>query len=210
MPTTGLHAYALRKEWRWNTDEITDGIAATHQDITELGTEPVPAFILGHDVAPDDGAREQLVAVGAIRRTADDDVHWVGDVAPVFIGVRLGGGRFKLVCVGMVLPGDRDHPVATFDRIRRALCALGAGESHAAFMPSAQRRIGPQNGTCGSGPPGLRFAGVQVGAVVATTPLSTRHTIRCTPGSAHRVTKRRSESGHRGHPCRTGACRAAS
>ncbi|MCF2530791.1 hypothetical protein [Yinghuangia soli] len=131
LPTSGLHEHGERKGWQWTTDEITDGMAAKDDDIAALGAEPVPAYLLGHDVGAGNGAREQAVVVGAVARARRGGVVWVGDVpqgcvgAPVFIGVSLGGDSFKLVCVGAVLPGRGGrHPIATFDRIRTALSRL--------------------------------------------------------------------------------------
>ncbi|MGW0693314.1 hypothetical protein [Streptomyces sp. NPDC002738] len=132
MPTGGLHALARRKRWEWATDEITDGLAATPEDVTAVGAEPVPAYVLGHDVGPDRTDRPQAVVVGNVVRGADDGRVWWNDTvpvgcvgAPVFVGVPLGDQRFKLVCLGVVLPavGSR-HPVATFDRIRSAVREL--------------------------------------------------------------------------------------
>ncbi|MFE1801540.1 hypothetical protein ACFW9L_36005 [Streptomyces sp. NPDC059517] len=131
MPTTGLHAHGARKGWRWTTDEITDGIAATEQDIVDLGDGPVAAYLLGH-VADGDGTREQAVVVGEITRTGNGVIHWGGKLpqgcvgAPVFIGSRLGGDghRFKLVCVGVAVHAAGRHTVVPFDRIRAALDAL--------------------------------------------------------------------------------------
>ncbi|MER6257366.1 hypothetical protein ABT224_39200 [Streptomyces sp. NPDC001584] len=130
MPDTALYAYAARKGWSWTTDEITDGVAATAEDIARLGGMPVPAYLLGHPVDAESGAREQALVVGEIVRTDEDGVRWVGTLpqgcvgAPVFIGAGLGENSFKLVCVGVALPGDGHHPIATFDRIRTALRAL--------------------------------------------------------------------------------------
>ncbi|MFE5560828.1 hypothetical protein [Streptomyces sp. NPDC056544] len=130
MPDTALYAYAARKGWSWTTDEITDGVAATEEDIARLGGTPVPAYLLGHPVDAETGAREQALVVGEIVRTDEDGVRWVGTLpqgcvgAPVFIGAGLGENSFKLVCVGVALPGEGHHPIATFDRIRTALGAL--------------------------------------------------------------------------------------
>jgi len=135
MPAAVLHTYADRKGWRWNTDEITDGVAARDEDIARIGAEPVVAYVLGHDVDPDDGARDQAAVVGEVARASDGTIRWGGRLpqgcvgAPVFMSVPLDGNSFKLVCVGVALPpDDRDfghHPVATFDAVRRALTALG-------------------------------------------------------------------------------------
>ncbi|MFJ2257743.1 hypothetical protein ACIOKD_05250 [Streptomyces sp. NPDC087844] len=136
MPTTGLHAHGARKGWRWTTDEITDAIAATEQDIVDLGDGPVAAYLLGH-VADGDGTREQAVVVGEIARTGNGGIHWNGDLpqgcvgAPVFIGARLGGDghRFKLVCVGVAVDADGHHEVVSFDRVRTALAAFHSDKS---------------------------------------------------------------------------------
>ncbi|MEU9210431.1 hypothetical protein AB0D27_21355 [Streptomyces sp. NPDC048415] len=117
MPTTGLHAHGARKGWRWTTDEITDGIAATEQDIVGLREYPVAAYLLGH-LAAGDGAREQAVVVGQVSRTSNGSIRWIGDLpqgcvgAPVFIGAPLTGNSFKLVCVGVMLPADDHHTIA--------------------------------------------------------------------------------------------------
>jgi hypothetical protein len=107
MATTGLHAHGARKGWRWTTDEITDGIAATEEDLAALGTEPVVSYLLGHDVGPGSGARELVDVVGEITRYEKGDLRWAGK-APQ----------------GCVLPGEGHCPVAPFDRMRTALRAL--------------------------------------------------------------------------------------
>ncbi|MEV0491881.1 hypothetical protein [Streptomyces atratus] len=132
MPAASLHALARRKRWEWTTDEITDGLAATAEDVAGIGGEPVPAYVLGHDVGPDRTDRPQAVVVGTVvRDAADGPVRWDGTVpvgcvgAPVFAGIHLDGPQFRLVCLGVVLPGDgSQHPVATFDRIRSAVREL--------------------------------------------------------------------------------------
>ncbi|MDX3433664.1 MULTISPECIES: hypothetical protein [unclassified Streptomyces] len=134
MPTAGLHAHGRRKGWSWATDEITDGLAARHEDIARIGAEPRPAYILGHDVGEQDGERLQAVVVGRVARGADGHVHWDSTVpegcagAPVFVGEELGDDRFRLVCVGLVLPGAERNRIATFDRIRTAVRESGAGQ----------------------------------------------------------------------------------
>ncbi|MFH8464445.1 hypothetical protein [Streptomyces sp. NPDC017991] len=136
MPTAGLHAHGARKGWRWAIDEITDGIAATEQDIVDLGDGPVAAYLLGH-VADGDGTREQAVVVGEITRTGNGGIRWNGDLpqgcvgAPVFIGARLGGDghQFKLVCVGVAVHADGQHAVVPFDRVRAALAAFHSDRS---------------------------------------------------------------------------------
>lgn len=149
MPTAGLHAHGARKGWLWTTDEITDGLAARDEDIANLGANPVAACLLGHDVAAGSGAREQAVVVGEVARGSDGGVRWVGRLpqgcvgAPVFIASPLSGNSFKLVCVGVALPGDGHHAIATFDRIRTALRALPAVAPDTA---AAQESAGPSTG----------------------------------------------------------------
>ncbi|MFI9105522.1 hypothetical protein ACIGXA_33950 [Streptomyces fildesensis] len=127
MPAEGLHAHGERKGWRWSTDEITDGLAAGEQDIAAIGMEPVPAYILGHDVDASSGARLQAVVVGNVARVGNGSIRWDRTVpdgcagAPVFIGVPLGEGRVRLVCLGVVLPGRERNLIAPFDQIRRAV-----------------------------------------------------------------------------------------
>ncbi|NEA60813.1 hypothetical protein G3I60_43315 [Streptomyces sp. SID13666] len=127
LPAEALHAHGERKGWRWTTDEITDGLAAGEQDIAAIGTDPVPAYILGHDVDASSGARLQAVVVGNVARVGSGSVRWDRTVpdgcagAPVFIGIPLGEGRIRLVCLGAVLPGRDRNVIATFDQIRRAV-----------------------------------------------------------------------------------------
>lgn len=89
--------------------------------------------------------------VGEIVRTDEDGVRWVGTLpqgcvgAPVFIGAGLGENSFKLVCVGVALPGDGHHPIATFDRIRTAVSGLAAADDAAPapaldVQPAAPKR----------------------------------------------------------------------
>ncbi|MFD4946250.1 hypothetical protein ACFVYE_46140 [Streptomyces sp. NPDC058239] len=145
MPTGGLHALARRKRWEWATDEITDGLAAQPEDVAVVGGERVPAYVLGHDVGPDRTDRPQVVTIGNVVRDSDDArVWWNGEVpvgcvgAPVFVGIALGDQRFKLVCLGVVLPavGSR-HPVATFDLIRSAVRELPDPSSPTASATAA-------------------------------------------------------------------------
>jgi hypothetical protein len=147
MPTSGLHAHGARKGWRWTTDEITDGLAAKEEDIARLGAEPTAAYLLGHDVDSVNGEREQTVVVGGVTRTDSGSVSWVGEMpqgcvgTPVFTLSHRGGDSFKLVCVGVVLPGDGHHPIAPFDRIRTAVGALAPDTA------SPRGTDGPDTGT---------------------------------------------------------------
>lgn len=134
MPAATLHAYADRKGWRWNTDEITDGLAAREHDIATIGRTPVEAYVLGHDVGQGQ-EREQGLFVGAVVLDERGRLRWntrmpVGCVgAPVFTSVPVGGGQYRLVCLGVVLPGDSHNEIAPFDRIRRGIAALQARPS---------------------------------------------------------------------------------
>ncbi|MFB9507829.1 hypothetical protein ACFFS2_21675 [Streptomyces aurantiacus] len=78
MPTTGLHAHGARKGWSWTTDEITESIAATEEDVAGLGEHPIAAYVLGHII--EDGARELAVVVGEVTRTSGDSIRWNGDL----------------------------------------------------------------------------------------------------------------------------------
>lgn len=151
MPTVDLHRHAEAKRWSWTTEEITEGLAARDADIAAIGTDPLPAYLLGHGVGPaapeepaqdeDDAGdageakksrdvRPQAVVPGTVVRDADGSIRWHGPLpagyagAPVFAGLPLGDEQFNLVCAGLVLPGEAPYTVATFDRIRPAVRAL--------------------------------------------------------------------------------------
>ncbi|MYS19432.1 hypothetical protein GA0115240_108021 [Streptomyces sp. DvalAA-14] len=141
MPTTDLHIHAERKGWSWSTDEITSGLAAQPEDIALLGPEPLPAYLLGHEVVavperktPD---RPQSLVPGTVSRPAPDGpVRWSGprpagfDGAPLFAALPLLDDQVKLICLGLVLPAADDGPagedgvVVTFDLLRPAVHAL--------------------------------------------------------------------------------------
>ncbi|MFC4032631.1 hypothetical protein ACFO3J_14200 [Streptomyces polygonati] len=149
MPTTDLHIHAERKAWRWTTDEITSGLAARPEDIALLGPEPLPGYLLGHEVVhhPESKTpeRPQTLLHGAVTRPAPDaPVRWSGplpvgfDGAPVFAALPMPDEQVKLVCLGLVLPagdgsdaeegadpaaGDRGI-VVTFDLLRPAIHSL--------------------------------------------------------------------------------------
>ncbi|MGC4951229.1 hypothetical protein ACLQ2N_34285 [Streptomyces sp. DT224] len=145
------HAPARRKKWVWATDEITDGIAAKPQDIALLGDGPVPAYALGHDVGPDRTQREQAVVAGEIARNGEGrGFVWSGHAprgcggAPVFVGLHLADRSFRLVCLGVLLPGEGTggtacHPVAAFDRIRIAVRGLPQQPAAEAATPAPTR-----------------------------------------------------------------------
>ncbi|MEV0806202.1 hypothetical protein [Micromonospora sp. NPDC050200] len=121
MPTDGLHERAAGQGWRWRTQPVPDVVAAGADDIARIGAEPVSVIVLALGVRAD-GARPLEVAVeravragGGLRVTGELPAGYVG--APVF-GVRADpAGEVELRCLGLVLPGEGGHPVATFDRI---------------------------------------------------------------------------------------------
>ncbi len=129
MPSEGMHQHAVRKSWQWATDEVTEGIGATPADLAVIGSGPVASLVLGHDVGPA-GERLQAAVVGGVSRGVDGALRWdrampdgcVG--APVFTGLPLGEGKWKLVCLGVVLPGSGLNGIAPFDQIRAAVHAL--------------------------------------------------------------------------------------
>lgn len=133
MPTGGLHDHAEGEGWRWRTQQVTDGVAAGADVVARIGSAPSSAFVLALGVA-DDGSRpleaviERLVRDGDdVRITTELPRGYVG--APVFGVEATEDGRIGLSCLGLVLPGDGGHPVATFDRIRAAVAAATAGLS---------------------------------------------------------------------------------
>jgi hypothetical protein len=121
LPTGGLHERAATEGWRWRTQPVPAVVAADADDVARIGAEPVTAVVLALGVR-DDGSRPLEVAieraVGAgdgLRLTGGLPIGYVG--APVF-AVRPGAaGEVALRCLGVVLPGEDGHPVATFDRI---------------------------------------------------------------------------------------------
>ncbi|MFJ6464064.1 hypothetical protein ACIQM0_24045 [Streptomyces sp. NPDC091387] len=65
--------------------------------------------------------------------------------APVFVGLHLEDDRFKLVCLGVLLPSEGlAHPVATFDLIRAAVRELpvqsGQSAAGTGTAPAAKSR----------------------------------------------------------------------
>ncbi|MGK5440714.1 hypothetical protein ACSNN7_02630 [Micromonospora sp. URMC 105] len=125
LPTGELHERAAGQGWRWRTQSVPDAVAAGADDVAGIGAEPVSAIVLALGVR-DDGSRPLEVAVERAVR-ADDGLRITGELpagyvgAPVF-GVRAdASGEVGLRCLGLVLPGDGGHPVATFDRITAEL-----------------------------------------------------------------------------------------
>jgi hypothetical protein len=131
LPASELDAYAVRKGWRWTVDEITDGLAAKAADVATVGLAPLPAYLLGHDVGPDK-ERGQTVFVGAVAIDVRGKLRWMAPLpsgcagSPVFLPVPLDGRDSKLVCLGLVLPGEDPCEIVPFDRIRGALTELSA------------------------------------------------------------------------------------
>jgi hypothetical protein len=143
MPTTDLHIHAERKGWSWSTDEVTSGLAAQPDDIALIGTEPLPAYVLGHEVDEEPGGRyadrPQVLLPGMVSRQDAEPVRWTGPFplglagAPVFTVLPMEDGRAKLVCLGLALPGDpaadaataaAAPTVVTFDLLRPAIHAV--------------------------------------------------------------------------------------
>ncbi len=143
MPTTDLHIHAERKGWSWSTDEVTSGLAAQPDDIALIGTEPLPAYVLGHEVDEEPGGRHadrpQVLLPGMVSRQDAEPVRWTGPFpqglagAPVFTVLPMEDGRAKLVCLGLALPGDpaadastaaAAPTVVTFDLLRPAIHAV--------------------------------------------------------------------------------------
>lgn len=133
MPTVELHLHAERKGWAWAAQEITAGLAARAEDIETLGTEPLPAYLLGHEVT-EPGTRHpgrpQRLIPGTVTRTAEGTVEWSGPLpqgcagAPVFAGLpHEEEGQVKLVCLGLALPGE-PVTLVTFDALRPAIHTL--------------------------------------------------------------------------------------
>lgn len=134
MPTVDLHIHAERKGWSWSTEEVTSGLAAVPEDVAMVGTEPLPAYLLGHEVVEEPGSRHaerpQVLLPGTVSREDADPVRWTGPFpaglagAPVFTVLPMDDGQVKLVCLGLALPGDPTPVVVTFDLLRPAIHAV--------------------------------------------------------------------------------------
>lgn len=128
MPMAALHGYAARKGWAWSTQEITDGLAASANDIADLGEVPHTTLVIGHPT--DQQGRPPGVAVARVDMSGGVPIL-LGHVdrgflgAPAFVALRdpasPDSDGLMLKCVGVVLPGDATHPIATFDKIRPLL-----------------------------------------------------------------------------------------
>lgn len=126
MPMAALHEYARERGWRWRVQHVTEGLAASTERIARLGPEPASAFVLAHAVRDDpDAPRPLELAIphvvrdgDTIRVEADLPAGYVG--APVFAAADVDGD-LAVHCLGLLLPGDGGHPLATIDRIAAAL-----------------------------------------------------------------------------------------
>jgi hypothetical protein len=131
LPAAELDTYADGKGWHWTVDEITDGLAARSDDVATTGLTSVPAYVLGHHVGPGKD-RTQTVFIGAVAMDLRGKLRWMAPLpegcagSPVFMFVPPGGRDVKLVCLGLVLPGDDPCEIIPFDRIRRAITGLSA------------------------------------------------------------------------------------
>lgn len=128
MPMAVLRDYSARKGWAWSTQEITDGLAADAQDIADLGQVQHTILVIGHPT--EQRNRPPGVAVarmdmrgGVPTLLGRADRGFIG--APAFVAfpnpASSDSNSLLLKCVGVVLPGDATHPIATFDKIRPLL-----------------------------------------------------------------------------------------
>jgi hypothetical protein len=128
MPMAVLRDYSARKGWAWSTQEITDGLAADAHDIADLGEEQHTILVIGHPT--DQRNRPPGVAVARIDMRGGvpallgrADRGFIG--APAFVAfprpASSDSNELLLKCIGVVLPGDATHSIATFDKIRPLL-----------------------------------------------------------------------------------------
>ncbi len=128
MPMAVLRDYSARKGWAGSTQEVTDGLAATAHDIAELGEVQHTVLVIGHPT----GQRNRPPGVAVARMDmrggvptllGSADRGFVG--APAFVAfpnpASSDSNALLVKCIGVVLPGDATHPVATFDKIRPLL-----------------------------------------------------------------------------------------
>jgi hypothetical protein len=128
MPMAVLRDYSARKGWAWSTQEVTDGLAASARDIASLGEKQHTTLVIGHPT--DQRSRAPGVTVARIDMRGgvptllgEADRGFIG--APAFVAfpnpASPDSGELLLKCIGVVLPGDATHPIATFDKIRPKL-----------------------------------------------------------------------------------------
>lgn len=115
--------------------EVTDGLAATAHDIAEPGEDEHTVLVIGHPTGP--GSRLPSVTVarmdmrgGVPTLLGSADRGFVG--APAFVAfpnpASSEPNALLAKCLGLVLPGDDTHPVASFDKIRRLLPQITTDE----------------------------------------------------------------------------------
>lgn len=128
MPMAVLRDYSARKGWGWSTQEVTDGFAATAHDIAELGEVQHTVLVIGHPTGlrnrpPGVAVARMDVRGGVPTLLGSADRGFVG--APAFVAFpnpsSSDSNALLVKCIGVVLPGDATHPVATFDKIRPLL-----------------------------------------------------------------------------------------
>lgn len=150
MRTIGLHEHARSKQWRWNTEQITDGLAARAEHLGAIDARPHKAYALGHTIAePGQPSERQPLALGTsnIIRDRDRVVHWQGLLpsgftgAPVFVAEHRVGHQFVLRCIGLIAGHDPNPAVATFDTVRTLISGLIADESPDAAKPRLRDRL---------------------------------------------------------------------
>ena len=143
MPMAVLRDYSARKGWAWSTQEITDGLAANARDIADLGEVQHTILVLGHPT--DQRNRPLAVAVmridmrgGVPALLGSADRGFIG--APAFVAFPNPASsdttELLLKCIGVVLPGDTTHPVATFDKIRPLLRQIVTDELAPGVYPN--------------------------------------------------------------------------
>jgi hypothetical protein len=126
MAFAGLHEHGRRQGWRWTTQEVTDGVAARPDDVKRIGDEPQLAYVLGHGAQG--GARPLLLLRGKVSRDQQGTIRWRAPAedglagSPVFVPQATDRG-IRLVCLGVLLVGGQDGPIATFDLVRQAIAA---------------------------------------------------------------------------------------
>ncbi|WP_027345757.1 hypothetical protein [Hamadaea tsunoensis] len=123
-----LHDHGRRKGWSWATvTPLTEGVAARAEHVRAVGSEPRPAYALGHvtrEPAATGEERPLAIATSAVARDPDGVVRWRGALpagfagGPVFVADRRGELEFVLRCLGMISSTARNPDIVTFDTIR--------------------------------------------------------------------------------------------
>ncbi|MEV6964279.1 hypothetical protein AB0M47_04110 [Hamadaea sp. NPDC051192] len=142
LTSSVLHEHAERKGWRWRTQEVTEGMAATRERVkTVLGDGARRAWALGHfdyEVIEVPGEpRPQGLVSASVARDPDGVVRCRGELpngfagAPVFVADQVARLEFALVCLGVVGGNERNPTVVTFDTVRELIARATAGGSRA-------------------------------------------------------------------------------